>query len=208
MTQSKRTRDVLFQQGRQLWCGCSRKHQARPRECIPKSPRIFRAIGMIVEQDNRVRSKKDTKVRNPLCSMTRPRVTRYKEMRRVGASLSPTTTMDYHNHLHRTLLSFAPNIPPLVERVRLLGLDEVEETRDVLRRRDPLHATIVELLEDHEGRTAHLLATEVLDARLTLFDGVDDHVIQRTTTGRGNRNIVFVGDGTEAPQTALGKSQL
>ena len=85
---------------------------------------------------------------------------------------------------------------------RLLGLDEVEETRDVLRRRDPLHATIVELLEDHEGRTAHLLATEVLDARLTLLDGVDDHVIQSTTSGR-HCNVVFVWDGTQTTKASL-----
>ena len=42
--------------------------------------------------------------------------------------------------------------------------------------RDLLHPTIVELIQNHEGRTTDLLIPKVLYASLPLLDGVDNHV--------------------------------
>ena len=97
----------------------------------------------------------------------------------------------------------------LVERGREAGLlrfDEIEETRYILWSLNLVHTAIAEFVEDDERRPADLLATEVLDASLTLLDGVHDHVAE-LTTGSGDSHIILVGDGSQTSQTPLQSSR-
>jgi hypothetical protein len=81
-------------------------------------------------------------------------------------------------------------------------LDQVEQAWDVLGRLDATEIPRWELLENHETRSTDVTLTEMLDAGLTLFDRVDDEVVERTASGRDS-HVVFVVDDAEVSKTSL-----
>lgn len=88
----------------------------------------------------------------------------------------------------------------------VLGLDEVEESRDVLWGFELTEILVGELVENEDvGSTSG--STKMLDDSLSLLDVVRDERVERSSTGGGDSDVVLVVDDSEVSETSVESSE-
>ena len=88
----------------------------------------------------------------------------------------------------------------------VLGLDEVEESRDVFWGFELTEILVGELVENEDvGSTSG--STKMLDDSLSLLDVVRDERVERSSTGGGDSDVVLVVDDSEVSETSVESSE-
>jgi hypothetical protein len=86
-----------------------------------------------------------------------------------------------------------------------LGFHQIEKAWSIFRRLYLAHICGTEFLQDHERSPSNIVLAEIFNTRLSLFDLVDNHVVESSSASRRNGDIVFIGNRTKVSKSPLTK---